>query len=877
MLRCRRIMITKIYKWLHQAWHRGSPGHDGIVPVPATFKTFPDEALDHSVWDRFSAMASTHPDLPAVQGETSVWTYKKLRRKAAAVCHAIQSASANSSQPVALLLNHEMPMLAALLGAVKAGRPYLFLDPGLPAGRLRFLLEDSGATLLIFHPAHRDLAEELAPSAVSLLGLTQALESPPETADFSTAAGPGHALCINYTSGTTGSPSGIIRSHRALLANIRNMTNLAKIAPTDRMVLCISPASGAAAMDIFGALLNGACVAPFDVRTQGIPRLAHWMTEQKITFFHAVPTLFRSLVTVLQNGSPLPDLRFVLLGGEAVFRPDLEAFQRFFPAHCIFQNVLGMTEGAGILCSYLADRHTRITGDRVPVGYPVPGKRIRILDERGEEVPRGETGEIAVESDLLSSGYLGQVLRTAERYLDLPEAGHKRLLTRDLGRIRPEDNAVEWLGRMDSQLKVGGLRVSPAEVESLLLQDTAVQEAVVTLASRTHAPEQGRQTQLLAWILTMDRQIINPESLRHRLRGKLPPEAIPARFIVVPEFPLLPNGKVDRQALNLDHPAAALTATRFPAMAPRHEIEMVVAAAWQQALGRPANSVYDHFFEMGGDSLASVNLLAILSSHYGFELPGHTLLYHPTIAAIAEMIPIWRPRRTGTGTDAVAARPLEIPAIIALSTQGEGPPLYVLPGGQGSEAEMLVFASVLTRLPQPRPAYGLRISALNEVFTEMESLGGIAERMNLLCQQKPTTGPWILIGECGAGLLAVEMARQLHEHHPSAAPAKVILLDVRTNAHLAETGVAMDHGTLPDYLAHYYHLVFSWEPRPFHFPLHLISSSLLQGRTADPTLGWSKHTEVPISTTTVPGDHATYIRQHADHLAKALEAAIEAP
>ncbi len=877
-------MITKIYNWLRQASSPAASQQkpqkprgewDCIVPIPETFKAFPDEALHDSVWARFSAIATIHRHRPAVQGATSVWSYKQLKRKAATVCAAIQRTAPSLDQPIALLLRHEMKMLAAILGSVKAGRPYVFLDPSLPAERLRFLLANSGATLVIFHPACEALAKSISASEVKLLNLAQALAAPLE-AESASGAGPDSALCINYTSGTTGAPSGIIRSHRALLANIRNMTNLAKIAPSDRLILCISPASGAAAMDIFGALLNGACVAPCDVRTLGVPRMMNWLTQQKISFFHAVPTLFRSLCKLLENGPRLPDLRFVLLGGEAVFRSDLESFQRLFPAPCIFQNVLGMTEGAGILCSYLANHRTRLTGDRVPVGYPVPGKAIKIVNERGDEVPCGEVGEIAVESELLSQGYVGQARRTSERYLDLPQAGYKRLLTRDLGRIRPEDHAVEWLGRMDSQLKVGGLRVSPTEVESLLLQNSAVQEAVVILASRNQPSAQGRETQLLAWILTREQQVIDPESLRQLLREHLPPEAIPARFIRLTELPLLANGKVDRQALNLDHPALTQSESRGLEMLPRNEIETVVAEAWQQALGKPANSIYDHFFEMGGDSLAAVNLLAQLSSHYGFELPGHTLLHHPTIAGIAEKIPIWRSNRADSAVLSEASTRLEIPAVVALSKEGEGLPLYILPGGQGSEAELLVFAQVLAHLSEPRPAFGLRISALSEVFSTMDTLGDIAAQMNRLCENKPTSGPWILVGECGAGLLAVEMARQLYEHRPESAPAQVILLDVRTNSHLAEIGLEINHGTIPDYLARYYQLVFSWEPKRFQFPLQLISSEAFQAKSADATLGWSNYTDAAITTNIVPGDHASYIRQHAGHVAQALEQAINA-
>ena len=868
-------MLTALKKWWFD--HISSTGHpaQAKVPEPASFRLFPESALRNPVWQRFAKMASEHWDRPAVIGDETSWSYRQLERKASHVCNAILHADLTGERPVALLLRHEKKMIAALLGTVKAGRPYVFLDPSLPENRLRFLLEDSGADLLLFDPKRETLAHAISKPGLRLLNLEEALHHDQSVQPTRALASDTH-LCINYTSGTTGTPSGVVRTHRALLLNIRNMTNLAKISPDDRMILCISPASGAAAMDIFGALLNGASVAPFDVRNKGVPLLAGWMAEHRISFFHSVPTLFRSLVHVMEQGLKLPTIRFVLLGGEAVFRADLEAFQRHFKMGSVLQNVLGMTEGAGILCSYLANHQTPCTSERIPVGYTVPGKIVRVLDEDGTEVPVGEIGELTVESAFLSLGYHGQEERTRERYQVLEDAAQRRLKTRDLGRVRPEDGALEWLGRMDVQLKIGGLRVSPMEVEGVLRQDPAVREVVITLASHANAQERGRETQLVAWLIPQDGMVINAESLRHLVRNHLPPEAIPARFITLEELPLLPNGKVDRQRLNLDHPAALQSTVRVLKIGPRNALEKTVTEAWEKALDRESDSVYEHFFEMGGDSLAVVNLLAMLSSHFGFELPGHALLHYPTIAELAEMIPVWRSKRTQAGAFSESLTALEVPVIVALTQQGDAVPLYILPGGQGRETEMLVFAQVLARLQKPRPAYGLRISALSDSFATMKSLQEVATRLNESCRQKPTSGPWILVGECGAGLLAVEMARQLYEQSPEQAPSKVVLLDVRTNAHLSEIGFQANHGAIPEHLAHYYHLLFSWEPLPVDFPLQLIASSAFLSASKDATLGWSQYCRSAIKVLEVPGDHTSYIRQHANQVATALEQALEA-
>ena len=867
-----RAIFRQIKIWSERYAGGMSGPQRSIVAAASSYRDFPEKALTGGVWDRFTMVAKTHAERPAVQGATSQWSYRQLWRKATAVAAAVQTADASSQQPVALLLRHDLKMIGAILGVVKTGRPYVFLDPSLPEDRLRFLFTDSKASVLIYHPEYAALAQNLAVAGQHLLELETALQTTGGDPLVS-LGGPQTPLCLNYTSGTTGTPSGVLRTHRALLANIRNMTNLAKISPDDRMILAISPASGAAAMDIFGAILNGACVVPFNVRSRGVPRLVAWMVEQKVTFYHSVPTLFRSLCSVMETGLKMPDLRFVLLGGEAVFRSDLEAFQRFFP-QAVLQNVLGMTEGAGILCSYLANHQTVLDGERVPVGYPVAGKVVKILDAQGQELPVGEAGEIAIESEFLATGYWGQQERTSERFKALGSEGNKRLLTRDLGRLRQEDGALEWLGRMDSQLKVGGLRVSPTEVESVLRKDPAVRDAVVTLAKLPEAMGQSRETQLLAWIIQQTGLMADPETLRLLVRSQLPPEAVPARFLVLKEFPLLPNGKVDRKILNFEHPAAIQLSASMISCAPRNEMERVVLKAWEHSLGVTITSVYVDFFELGGDSLSAVNVLADLSSHFGFELPGHALLHYPILASLAETIPVWRAQRSGRKSFGSPQTPLETPAIVKLKSEGSAPPLYILPGGHGREMELFVFARMLTRMSAARPAFGLRISSLFDEFPNLKSLGEVATRMIHFLSAEPPKGPWILLGECAAGLLAVEMARQLYLEHPAIAPSKVILLDVRTNAHLGDVGFQLEAKDIPRELSHYFDLLFTWEPHPFDFPLELIISDGFRAQSPDPTLGWHRYTDAKINTRTVPGDHTTYIRHHVEHVALAVEVAL---
>ena len=340
------------------------------VPVSCSpnYSDFPRSDLESSVACRFRKIVALHPEKSAVVDAEKSITYSELAATAEGICsQLLESSSGHDRDVVAVMMRHGSDMIAPLIGVAMAGRSYVFLDPSLPREHSRFVFEDAGVDCVITDQSTRELAVELFGEDCLVEYRDESEAKPSEVIGIDPSA----PFCVNYTSGTTGRPSGVVRSQRALLANIRNMTRLARISCDDRISCLISPAFGAAAMDIFGALLNGACVVPYDIRENGTDRVPAWIEENGITLLHSVPSLFRAILKAAGSRKEFALVRFVLLGGEQVYASDLRAFKKLFPKRSVMQNVLGMTEGAGILCSFLADHETELEQDTIPVGFPV--------------------------------------------------------------------------------------------------------------------------------------------------------------------------------------------------------------------------------------------------------------------------------------------------------------------------------------------------------------------------------------------------------------------------------------------------------------------------------------------------------------------------
>ena len=598
------------------------------------FEPFPRVDLEGSLVARFARQVSRHGGRLAVKMGTHALTYAELDRAANRIAHALLARLGPGNEPVALLLPQGPGQVAAVLGALKAGKIYVPLDVAQPPRRLGDFVADSGARLIVTDSPRLGPAREAGPGAhlLDLDALPQGAAH--EAPDLSIA--PDAGAYIFYTSGSTGAPKGVLDTHRNVLHNVMRYTNTLRFGPDDRLTLLQGPSFSGAVSSLFGALLNGAASFPFDVPREGPEAIAPWLAAEGITIYHSVPALFRY---VAFHGAALPALRVIRLEGDRATVRDLELFAAHFAEPCVLVNGLGATE-CGLVRQFFFRPGQPLPGAVVPIGGPVEDMNVVVLGEDGRPAPPGEVGEIAVRSAYLASGYWRRPDLTARRFLpDGERPGARMYLTGDTGRVHA-DGVLDYLGRQDGLAKVRGRRVEVAEVETALLAVPGVAEAAVMV--REDRPGEPR---VVAYLVAGAEGVPPAGALRRALAERLPDFMVPAAFVPLPHLPLDDNRKVDRRAL--PPPPAARPLRDRPAVAPRNDDEATIARLWGAALGLEEIGVEDDFFELGGDSLRAALMLAEVRKTTGLELGAAPFAESPTVAAIAQRLIAARGRRTG--------------------------------------------------------------------------------------------------------------------------------------------------------------------------------------------------------------------------------------
>jgi acyl-coenzyme A synthetase/AMP-(fatty) acid ligase/acyl carrier protein len=490
------------------------------------------------------------------------------------------------------------------------------------------ILADSQTRLIITSRNYLSLAREVAPDAARLLEL-DALDAGLSEQNVRIPIQPDGLFNLTYTSGSTGQPKSVLQTHRNILHNSRETTHLLKFTREDRFALIMPITFGASASDIFGALLNGAALLPYDLKTQGMAEFLQWLRHERITVYHSVPTVYRHVLGMLGDRETLPDVRIIELGGEPVLKYDIDLFKKHFSDHCVLMNDLGTTE-TYLATAYLVDKATVITSPTVPVGYPLNGRHVFILNDSRRRVSAGEIGQIAVKSRYLSPGYWRRPDLTEAAFLPHTEGGEERTyLMGDLGRQGP-DGCLEYLGRKDDMVKIRGQRVDIAEVETALLNLDAVSEAVA-IARKSSIGD----SRLVAYLIPT-RQAPNVSDLRKALAQKLPDHMIPSSFVMMKRFPLLPFGKVDRRAL--PQPDGSRPNLGVSYVPPHTHTQPSLADLFAEVLGLDQVGIYDNFFELGGDSLMATQLAMRIQAEFQVDIPIAALFETPTAAGLAELV-----------------------------------------------------------------------------------------------------------------------------------------------------------------------------------------------------------------------------------------------
>jgi amino acid adenylation domain-containing protein len=593
------------------------------------FIEFRREEIEQSLSERFEQIVRKHPTAIAVKTERQTVTYDALNKEANRLAWAILSQrNAATREPAAVLVEQGPQAIAALFGVLKSGRIYVPVDPGHARARAACMLEDSQASLIVTNERNLPLAQELSTGKTPLIVLEQCAGFATEELQDSRVA-PDDAACIMYTSGSTGQPKGIVHCHRGLLHDCLRRTNLLHLGPADRWTL-LSSGTSQTLKNVLGALLNGGSLHPLDVKKEGAGVLADFLIREDITIYYSVATLFREFLSVLADGKQFPRLRLFYVGSEPVYRHDFEVFQKRFAPHCLLVNTLSASE-TGAICHHLVDGQSRIESNTVPVGYPLQDMKVLLLDDAGKETAANEVGEIVVESPFLSLGYWRRLDLTQKAFQPSANGSEARVYrTGDLGRWLP-DGSLEYVGRKDFQVKIRGYRVEVSEIELALQACHRIKQAMVV--GREDLP--GQQ-QLVAYVVPAGSTTLTSAELRRLLAHRLPDYMIPAAFVLLDSFPLLPSGKVDCAALTAPGPERPeLSNTYAP---PRNPIETTLACIWAEVLGLEQVGIHDSFLELGGNSLQAGRIIARAVRTFGVELRLDTLFQSPTVAAMSQLV-----------------------------------------------------------------------------------------------------------------------------------------------------------------------------------------------------------------------------------------------
>ena len=604
--------------------YRFSAPADLPQPVPQRQISFEVDS-DTSVVSRFAEMVELYPDNPAVRTAQLEWTYRELDERSNAIARHILDAAGEHCR-IGVLLGHDELAIATLLGVLKSGCAYVPLDQNAPAARLEAIIRDAELALVLTDAARRALISEQPGVPVAELGVgdteysTAALQAPGQPDDLA---------YILFTSGSTGTPKGVMQTQANVVRQVRAYSHALQIDPTDRLTLLSAYGFDAAVMDIYGALLNGACLYPLDIREENYSgALLDQMSDGGISILHATPTVFRYLMRQKVCRHDLESVRAVVLGGEEALSSDFELFRKQFAPPTLFVNGLGPSEST-LALQFFADHQTRLLGNLVPVGLPVDGVNVRLVDEAGQ--PAGISGEIVIESSCLSAGYWRQPELSAECFAPVTADGSRRSYrTGDLARYLPDGQLV-FLGRRDKQVKVRGHRIELAEIEAVLAAAPGVDRCAVVVNALDGDAFAAPETRLAAYVVGAATQ----QELRSHLRLLLPDYMLPAAFVTLDDLPMLANGKLDRAAL----PAPDWSRNeKLEYVAPRTPTEKRLAGLWSDVLGVSRIGIHDDFFELGGHSLMAAQLAARITDTLQVGLPLRRLFDAPTIAALAEHV-----------------------------------------------------------------------------------------------------------------------------------------------------------------------------------------------------------------------------------------------
>ena len=589
-------------------------------------RTEVDYPRDSTIADQFKQQAAKTPDAIAVVAKDSQLSYRELDERSNQLARHLQSLGVQPDTLVGVAMGRSEALVVSLLAILKAGGGYVPLDPTHPKERLSLVIEDSEMPILLTTSETRDRVPSSA-TGVTVLDVENPAIVLGGSYPVETHAASHNLAYVIYTSGSTGKPKGVMLENRNVVNFFTGMDRA--IGSTPGVWLAVTSVSfDISVLELLWTLTRGFKVVVHG--DEGTATIADEITRHGVTHLQMTPSLARMLTLDARAFAALGLLKQILLGGEAVPASLIHHIRQIFSGK--IHNMYGPTETTIWSTTYRVEE----PGSTVSIGRPISNTQIYMLDAEFQPVPVGEIGELFIGGDGVARGYWNRPDLTAERFLTIPSLSpHRIYRTGDLARFLPDGN-IEFLGRADYQVKLRGHRIEPGEIEAILEQCNGVRQAVVVVRE-----DREGDKRLIAYLVAKATGAEAAGTLRSVLESKLPDYMVPSAFVFLPELPLTDNGKIDRKALlKLPPPSIAFSAAagqpeNKSGNQTSNEIERIVAAAWQDALGIPSVGVNDNFFDLGAHSLTVAEVQAKLQETLGREISLVDLFQFSTVSALA--------------------------------------------------------------------------------------------------------------------------------------------------------------------------------------------------------------------------------------------------
>ncbi|MEC1444353.1 plipastatin non-ribosomal peptide synthetase PpsE [Bacillus subtilis] len=669
---------------------------------------------NHTIIDLFREQAEKTPDHTAlVYGNMSI-SYKELDKRSNALARELIQKGFRKNETAGILAAHSPEFMISVLAVLKAGGAYLPLDAELPPERVSFMLEETQAKMLI---VQKGLEQNAAFSGTCIISDAQGLMEENDI-PINISSSPDDLAYIMYTSGSTGRPKGVMITNRNVVSLVSN-SNYTSASGDDRFILTGSISFDAVTFEMFGALLNGASLHIINKSTMLTPdRFGAYLLENDITVLFLTTALFNQLAQV--RADMFRGLHTLYVGGEALSPALMNAVRHACPDLAL-HNIYGPTENTTFSTFFEMKRDY---AGPIPIGKPISNRTTYILDTKGRLLPIGVPGELCVGGDGVAKGYLNRDDLTNAVFSPHPFLHGERIYrTGDLARWLPDGN-LEYISRIDRQMKIRGKRIEPAEIEARLLEMEGVQEAAVTLR------EKDGEAQLYTHYVGDHKK--TDTDFRADLARVLPDYMIPQHWVRVERMPLTGNGKIDRSTLPIPENKPV---KRHDIILPRNLVEEELANIWKQVLGVNTISIDDDFFAIGGHSLKALQVIHTLKHQQNIDIPIDFLFEHPTIAQLAEKL--YSKQLTAADEQ----------HMIKLNQHG-AQNLFCFPPISGFG---IYFKDLALLLNEKAAVYGFH-------FIEQDTR--IEQYVNCMTDIQPE-GPYVLLGYSAGGNLAFEVAQAM--------------------------------------------------------------------------------------------------------------------